>query len=90
MFHQLLSEFCVRIRTVSLAVWLLVIKTRGKLYTSKERRGEGKEADGREEKFEEEREGKERKRGHHMVQPTQHADVGGGGGAPNLTQVTPI
>ena len=26
MFHQLLSEFCVRIKTVSLAVWLLVIK----------------------------------------------------------------
>ena len=41
-------------------------------------------------------EGKERKErtshgrgGHHMVQPTQHVDGEGGGGAPNLTRVAP-
>ena len=38
-----------------------------------------------------EREGRRGKMGgHHAVQPTQHVDGEGGGGAPNLTRVTPI
>ena len=34
MFHQCLSGFCVSIRTVSLAVWLLMIKVTGKGFTN--------------------------------------------------------
>ena len=33
MFHQWLSGFCVSIRTVSLAVWLLMVKATGKGFT---------------------------------------------------------